>query len=595
MEAIQAILTSVSLSTAVTAICVALAAAYLFLNKESFVPVKQVHVEFPTEADKSWKSGEILENPTIRIASDAKKIQCYDPATGRSLGVRTAVTPDEIREAVGKARIAQQSYAKTSFAKRRAFLRTLLEWVTREQERISAVASRDSGKTVVDGSFGEILTTCAKLRWTISQGEKYLAPEYRATDSLVTAHKSARVEYLPLGVMGCIVSWNYPFHNVIGPLISALFSGNACVVKSSEHVAWSSAFFEKAIKAALRVNGLSEDLVTIKSGWADAGEALISSADKITFIGSPTVGKIVMKTASATLTPVVLELGGKDAIIAFDDCDYNQLLDVAMRCTFQNSGQNCAGLERIIVQNGIYEKVVKDLKERIAAIRVGPPLEEQVDVGAMTMPTQLGIIQRLVDDAVAKGARLLTGGKPFIHPRYPKGQFYTPTLIADVTPDMLIAKEEIFGPVLCLYKFNTEQEAIALANCCHFGLGGAVFTLDYDKGERIAKYLKTGMCNINDFGINYLCMGLPFGGVGLSGVDRFSGVEGLRGNTHIRSATTDKFRMFGIRTGLPPPVKFPLSPASEKFQNGLISMAFGLGLAERAQGLKNLVFASLGW
>ncbi|KAJ3277301.1 Meiotic Sister-Chromatid recombination aldehyde dehydrogenase, partial [Borealophlyctis nickersoniae] len=249
---------------------------------------------------------------------------------------------------------------------------------------------------------------------------------------------------------------------------------------------------------------------------------------------------------------------------------------------------------RLIVQEGIYERTVKDLAGMIGALRVGPPLEEDVDVGAMTMASQIDIIQRLVDDAVAKGARLLAGGKQFIHPKYPKGQFYTPTLLADITPDMLIAQEETFGPVLCMFKFRTEAEGVALANSSEFGLGGAVFTLDYAKGERVARAMRTGMCNVNDFGVNYLCMCLPFGGVGLSGIDRFSGVEGLRGQCHIRSATTDKFAMFGVRTALPKPVQFPLTPASAQFQMGLVGMLYSSSVDMRVNGVVKLVKAALG-
>jgi acyl-CoA reductase-like NAD-dependent aldehyde dehydrogenase len=213
-----------------------------------------------------------------------------------------------------------------------------------------------------------------------------------------------------------------------------------------------------------------------------------------------------MRHASNTLTPVILELGGKDVAVIFDDADYDQVIQVSLRGTFQNSGQNCAGLERIVVQEGIYDKFVADMETKIKALRVGPSLgKEPVDMGAMTMFTQLAKVQELVNDAVSKGARLLVGGKPFSHPVYPKGQYFTPTLLVDVTPRMRIAQEEVFGPVMVIMKFSNEQGAIALANSSEYALGSSVFTLDYERGERVAKQLRAGMCNVNDFGANYLC------------------------------------------------------------------------------------------
>ncbi|RKO93033.1 Aldehyde/histidinol dehydrogenase [Blyttiomyces helicus] len=546
-------------------------------------------VPFPAESSPTWSGTPHASFPSIKDAQDPTSILCHDPATGWSLGRARAATREEVRDAVQRARDAQVTFAESGFEVRRAVLRTLLEWIVENQMEISRVAARDSGKTLIDASFGEILTTCEKLRWTIAEGETVLAPEYRTPGGLITLHKSARVEYHPIGVCGTIVSWNYPFHNTIGPIISALMAGNGCVVKCSEHAAWSTPFWNSVVKAALRVNGVEEDLVTLINGWADAGEALIEYADKITFIGSPTVGKLVMRAASATLTPVVLELGGKDAALVFNDADYGQITQVAMRAAFQNSGQNCAGLERLIVQEGIHDRLIGDLERMICALRVGPPLgEEKVDVGAMTMDAQIPIIQRLIDDAVAKGARVLVGGKKFLHPKYPKGQFYTPTLIVDVTTDMLISQEEVFGPVLMVMKFETESEAIALANSSAFGLGSGVFTLDYARGERIARRIKAGMCNINDFGVNYLCQCLPFGGVGKSGFDRFAGVEGLRGNTNLRSATTDRFAALGVRTQLPAPVRYPLTQASEDFQRNLVGMAYSDGWRKRVESLVGL-------
>ncbi|KAJ3068820.1 Meiotic Sister-Chromatid recombination aldehyde dehydrogenase, partial [Quaeritorhiza haematococci] len=543
---------------------------------------KKIFVEAPPEVQAGWE-GEFIETNSIKDPTDPRNILCYDPATGYKLGLTTALTttttttkssgpgtiraatPDEVKGIVSRARLAQQKYSTTSFAKRRAILGTLLDWIVENQDLIVRVGCRDTGKSGLDGYFGEIIVTCEKIKWTMAHGEKYLQPEYRESGTL-TFLQSARVEYHPVGVMGLIVSWNYPFHNAISPIITALMAGNACVVKCSEHVAWSCAFWERAIRECLRVNGVDENLVALYTGWPDSGEALIEVADKVTFIGSPKVGKLVMRKASETLTPVVLELGGKDAAIIFDDAPYESgcLIQTLLRGGMQNCGQNCAGLERLIIQEGIHDRVVKDLADIVSNFRIGPSLDDDVvDVGAITMPSQIAIIQDLIDDAVAKGATVVCGGKPYVHPKFPKGQYYTPTLIKDVTPTMRIAQEEVFGPVLVIYKpFTSETEALALANSTEFGLSSSVFTSDYEKAERVARKLKVGMHNVNGWGMTYLCQSLPFGGIKVSGFDRFAGVEGLRGNTHIRSATTEKFRIpytnLAIHTPLPPLLFFPL-------------------------------------
>lgn len=266
---------------------------------------------------------------------------------------------------------------------------------------------------MVDGAFGEILTTCEKLKWTIDHGEQALQPEYRAAGSMMM-HKRARVEYLPMGVLAAIIPWNYPFHNIFGQVISAVFAGNAIVIKVSEHACWSSAYYGRILRAALEQLGHDPDLVQLVTGYGETGAALINSGvDKLTFIGwsgarsrlifqssiphplppfhypnpkgSPGVGKLVMKAAADTLTPVVLELGGKDAAVVCEDCDFDQVTNMAMRGTFQNCGQNCCGLERLVVHERIYDRFVEDMKKRVNALTQGPPLDGEFDCGAMTM------------------------------------------------------------------------------------------------------------------------------------------------------------------------------------------------------------------
>ncbi|PIA17249.1 ALDH-like protein [Coemansia reversa NRRL 1564] len=521
----------------------------------------------PAESKPGWQAGEVLEHPRILVDKDSSLIQCYDPATGRSLGRVRATTVDELNDKLQRARAAQKVWATTSFEQRRQVLRTLNEFVLTHQSEICQVACRDSGKTLIDATLGEVLTTSAKLQWTIKNGEQVLKDSKR-DPGFMMMYKRAKVVYQPRGLVAALVSWNYPLHNTIGPIISALFSGNAIVVKASEHVAWSMTYWEQMVRRALNVCGHDPELVQFVTGFADVGTALTSSPliDHITFIGSPEVGKLVMRSASENLTPVTLELGGKDCAIVFDDADLTQCLPVLMRSVIQNASQNCIGIERILVQEQIYDKVVEEMSRRMKAVRVGSILDDgpnEVDCGAMVLPNCFEHLESLISDAVKKGARCLVGGSRYAHPKHPKGQYFAPTLLVDVTPDMDITFNETFGPIMVLMKFSTEQDGLNKVHSSPYGLGSSVFSGDRTRGRRVALNLRTGMTNVNDFGVNYICQSLPFGGVGISGFGRFAGPEGLRALCVEKAFTEDRLPF--VKTSIPPIVDYPIQDTEKGF------------------------------
>ncbi|KAG0341552.1 Meiotic Sister-Chromatid recombination aldehyde dehydrogenase [Podila horticola] len=421
-------------------------------------PSVKFQVALPEEASPGWKGGELLKNPSIQDPARPGQIICYDPSTGRHLATIRAHTKADVDEALIKARKAQAKWAKTTFAQRKVVLQSLLDFILQNQESICRVAARDTGKTMVDGKFGEILTTCERIRWTLAYGEDALKDEYR-DPGLLMFYKSAKVEYRPMGVVAALVSWNYPFHNTFGPLITALFAGNGILIKASE----------------------------------------------------------------------------------------------------QNCGQNCIGLERIIVHESLHDKLVEMTSSRIKQLKQGPPLEvENIDCGSMTMSGRSDALEALVQDAVKSGATLVHGGERFIHPQFPHGQFFTPTLITNLKPTMKIAQEEAFAPIMAIFKFSTVDEAIALANSTPYSLGSNVFSRNQKEGRYIMDHLRVGMSNLNDFGVNYLCQSLPFGGVGISGYGRFGGPEGLRAVCHQRSITVDRWPML-IQTFLPPVLQYPMT------------------------------------
>ncbi|KAJ1930313.1 Meiotic Sister-Chromatid recombination aldehyde dehydrogenase [Tieghemiomyces parasiticus] len=529
------------------------------LRRPGPVPVPTVRLELPKECQTVDQADEADKAPVLTGAGP-DHIQCYDPATGRALGTVPITRSDEIPAMVESCRHAQTKWASSSYAERRRLLAAILDFVVSNQDVICRISARDSGKTYLDAQLGEILTTCEKLKWTMAYGEKALQPEYRETSSMLM-YKHAIVEYLPLGVQGALVSWNYPFHNLMGPIITALFAGNGIVIKASEFVAWSASIYIDHLRRIIAAHGHNPNLVQLVLGYRETGKALVRSAvNHITFIGSTVVGREIMRNAAPRLTPTVLELGGKDCLILRHDCDPAQVAPLALRGVFQNCGQNCIGIERILVHTDVYDPFVKLVVDRVRQLKQGASLDEPgIDQGAMTMGLpHIARLEALVAEAVRDGAQLVTGGHSWNHPRYPRGTYFAPTVLTHVTPAMRISQEEHFGPLMVIMgPYADDTALVEVANACPFGLGGSIFTRDTAAGLALGRRLRTGMTNVNDFGANYLCQSLPFGGVNQSGVGRFAGYEGLRGVCLTKAMTVDRFPGV-IQTAIPGILQYPV-------------------------------------
>jgi acyl-CoA reductase-like NAD-dependent aldehyde dehydrogenase len=494
-------------------------------------------------------------------------------------------------------------WKNTNFDKRRQVLETILAFVLKNQAEICRVACLDSGKTMIDASLGEILVTVEKLRWTINHGEKALRPEKRPTN-LLMMYKTNEVHYEPLGVVAALVSWNYPFHNLIGPMISAIFAGNGIVVKASENTAWSSTYFTTIVKGALSVCGHDPNLVQSVVCWPQVANHLSShpGISHITFIGSREVAHKVAASAAKALIPVVAELGGKDASIILDSAksDLPRITEILLRGTFQASGQNCIGTERIVACPAVYDSLITALEPRIRALRVGSGLnatpDAEIDMGAMVSSASFSRLEELIASAVKDGARLLAGGKRLDHPLYPYGHYFQPTLLVDVTTDMDIANEECFAPICVVMPASSAADAVRIANSPNFGLGASVYGKENGwNGEEAEIYsvvsqLKTGMVAINDFAV-YYAVQLPFGGVGGSGYGRFAGEEGLRGLCNIKAVCRDRWTWSGIKTAIPPGVRYPVADMTKgyAFTGGVIELGYGIGIWQKVVGLKKLI------
>eukprot|EP00741_Cyanophora_paradoxa_P003056 tig00000663_g2968.t1 len=600
----------------VALVLVVLLLRFLFGSKE--LPVPRVtkpppellpKLAAPGEAEKDkFYTREQIDAIVKRVRSPnpPREIECFDPSTYQKLGTVTAMTPDEVAEKIKLARKAQATWKKTSFKERRRVLRMLMAYIIEHQQTICEASCRDSGKSMVDAYLGEILTTCEKIRHLCDYGEGYLKDEYRPSGLLPV--KLCKVEYHPIGVVGLIEPWNYPFHNIYGQVVAAIYAGNGAVVKVSEWTSWSGPYYIAFARNALEAAGHDPDLVQLVTGYGDAGQAVVQrGSDKIVFTGSPGVGRRVMEAASKTLTPVVLELGGKvrrpapptpsrardehqDPMIVCEDADLDAAIRACVRGCFTNCGQNCINIERVYVHEAVHDRFVQGVLAYIKNIRQGAPLLGDFDLGAMTMPGQIELIEELVKDAVARGAKLLSGGKRRVHEHF-AGQFFEPTLLTEITHEMRIVNEEAFGPVMLISKFSSDDEVIRRANATEYGLGSTVYSCDYGRANRIAEQLVAGMTVINDYGVNYLTQALPFGGVKISGFGKFNGPEGLRGVCYQKAVVTDRCRL--IRTKIPDALLFPMPSGAPAMLNAAVKLVYRGGLLNRLSNLASFAKRAL--
>ena len=563
--------------------------------------------------------------------NDGEIVDCECPADGRSLGCHVTCRPPDIDSAIKRATTAQRTWATSTFRQRRHLLKTLLRHILDHQESIVTACCRDSGKTKIDACFGEILVTVEKLQWTIKHGERALAATRRPTN-LLMCYKRNTVFYEPLGVVAACVSWNYPFHNFISPVISALFAGNAIVVKPSEQTCWSSVYFTDIIRGALRACGQSPELVQNVVCLPDVADHLTShpGISHITFIGSRQVAHKVCASAAKALTPVTVELGGKDPAIVLEDATLDDTAAIIMRGVFQSAGQNCIGIERVIALPRVYDRLLETVLPKIRQMRLGSvlldgqcansasdgargidssPLKSSssplshtaptsssapstLDMGSMISSHSFAKLETLVSSAVEAGAILHHGGRPYNHPIYPKGHYFQPTLLSGVTSEMAIAQTELFAPIFLLMKATDVEDAIRIANSTSYGLGASVFGHNQNDVQRCVKGVNAGMVSVNDFGSYYACS-MPFGGVKGSGYGRFGGEEGLRALSNVKAVCEDASwaRRLRMATRIPPPLQYPIPSGRTGWEMclGIVGLGYGVDMFEKARGLWILV------
>ena len=499
---------------------------------------------------------------TTNGSGNGHTIAVDSPATGQTIGHVADMSADQVADIAARAREAQPAWGARSFEERAALMYELRSWLIANRQKMLDTIMGETGKAREDAFIPEIMFTADSLGFWAKKAPKFLADERVRPHSPLLIGKKMFVRYKPVGLVGVIAPWNYPLTNGFGDCIPALMAGNAVVLKPSEVTPLTSLLIAEGAKAA----GFPDGVFQVATGRGETGSALIDHVDHLMFTGSSKTGKKVMERAARTLTPVSLELGGKDPMVVLRDADVERAANAAVYYGMSNAGQICQSVERVYVEEPLYEEFVSKVVEKTRALRQGAPgAAATVEVGAMTTSAQVDIVDSHVRDAVDKGATVRVGGKR----REGKGDFFEPTILTDVDHSMLCMTEETFGPTLPIMKVRDEEAAIQLANDSRYGLNSSVWTKDVDKGERLAARIEAGNTCVNDCVVNYAAQELPFGGTGESGIGVRHSAKGIQKYCKTQSILVTRM---GTKKE---PHMFPYTPRMSKVLEKAVVMMYG--------------------
>jgi acyl-CoA reductase-like NAD-dependent aldehyde dehydrogenase len=446
--------------------------------------------------------------------ADTGTLQSVNPVTGAVVGRAPVHDTSHVAETVAAARSAVVDWAQTSLRDRAVHLLRVRAAFADYAPQLAEAVSAETGKPLPD-AYLEVMSALGFWTWAAKKGPGHLADKTVSSSPMV--FKRATVRYEPLGVVGVITPWNFPIAIPMQSIPYALIAGNTVVFKPSEVALRTGQLIAEAINSAGR------DLVHLVTGDGATGDALVRSGlDKVVFTGSGAVGRKILAAAADSLTPTVMELGGKDAAIVCVDADLSRAARCVAAAAFTNAGQLCMATERVYVEAAVYDEFVDLVVDQVRGLRVGA--ESSSHVGPLTRAAQAETLYRRLDAAKQAGARVLAGGVGW---QQGEATFFPPTVVVDVTPDMELMREESFGPILSVVKVTDTDEAVALTNASEFGLNGSVFTTDAAKGRRLADRMQSGGVHINDALVGNGIPGVPFGGRGQSGFGRLQGDVGL--------------------------------------------------------------------
>ncbi|MBM0231680.1 aldehyde dehydrogenase family protein [Micromonospora sp. STR1_7] len=458
---------------------------------------------------------------------EAGQLVSTSPATGAEAGRLPVASDADVRRAVERARAAGEWWAGLGFTGRRA---RLLRWralLAKRIEQLAELVHVEGGKPVAD-AIVEIVTAIEHIDWAARNAARVLGPR-RVRSRLILAEFSGHLEYQPYGVVGVIGPWNYPVFTPIGSAAYALAAGNAVVLKPSEYTPATGQWLVDSFAEVVP----EQPVFTTVHGLGDVGAALCrSGVGKVAFTGSTATARKVMAACAETLTPVLIEGGGKDAMIVDSDADLDAAAEACVWGGMTNAGQTCIGIERVYAVDPVFDAFVDKVVTRAGRLTVGP---EGTDIGPITMPGQVDVIRRHIDAAIASGGRAVLGGPDAVQPPY-----VHPTVLVDVPEESAAVREETFGPTLTISRVRDADEAVTRANALPYGLGGSVF--GRRRAVAIARRLRSGMASVNS-SLTFAGMStLPFGGVGDSGFGRIHGEDGLREFARAKAITRRRAR-----------------------------------------------------
>ncbi|HSZ69638.1 MAG TPA: aldehyde dehydrogenase family protein [Solirubrobacteraceae bacterium] len=495
-------------------------------------------------------------------------IPVENPATGDVVATVPDLDAAAVAALAARARAAQPVWEAYGFEGRGRVLLRMQKWVMDNADRIVRTIVSETGKTCEDAQLAEISYGGAAFGFWAKHAPEYLADEHVRSSNVIIKGKKLAVRYKPLGLIGVIGPWNYPLTNSFGDCIPALAAGNSVILKPSEITPLTSLLLAEG----LRECGIPEDVFQVATGRGQTGAALIEQVDMIMFTGSTRTGRKVAEAAAKRLIPCSLELGGKDPMIVLADADLERAANVATYYSMQNSGQTCISIERAYVEAPVYDEFVAKVTDKVRALRQGNPDggPGTVEIGSMTFPPQVDIVEDHVNDALAKGARALTGGHR--GNGNGNGHYFEPTVLVDVDHSMKIMREETFGPTLPIMKVADAEEAVRLANDSPYGLAGSVFSRDTARGEEIARRVEAGAVCVNDAVINFAALELPMGGVKASGLGSRHGAHG------IRKYCTEQALLITPRLALKrEPHFFPYTKRGTKMLGRVFKVLYGRG------------------
>jgi len=479
----------------------------------------------PTKVSNLLKGPFNFVNGT-KIAGSGQATKIFNPAKGEVIGEFTGTTKKDFESAIKISRNAQKQWARETASNRGDILQEAAKLLEQNREELAIAECIDTGKPIIEARI-DIGTAIDAMKWCGGTARALLAGETQAGDGW--KGESIRV---PCGIVGGIGAWNYPIQVAGFKAAPSLACGNSFILRPSQYTPLTAVMLGEVLKEA----GLPDGLYQVLQGEGEVGRLITDSEDisKITFTGSVPTGVAILEGSAKHIRPVTLELGGKSPLLIFDDFDIDQAVEGALQANLYSQGQVCSNASRVFVHEKIFDSFLEKLKDRVGSLSIGDPLDETTRIGALSSHEHRELVLNFIDQAKSEGGQLIYGGEKLEIPGFEKGYFMKPAIFAPCTDDLTISRKEVFGPVLQIYKFSSEEEAMKRANETELGLAAGIFTNDFSRIERFKDEIEAGTLYVNCY--NLAPPELGFGGLKHSGIGKENGTEYISQFTRLKTA-----------------------------------------------------------